>query len=371
MKHFTQTTKSNVQPDRGSQAQAMVEFALVLPLLLLLLIAIIDFGRALFVYSEVSNASREAVRYGAVNSGDCNEIANRARSMFSLAPSGSIAVSIFIETPNTSGGFTVKGLCGTAKIVTGDRIKVDVSTSVSPFTLQMIAPLFGGNFTDLPITYSAARSVVPPEGIATGPTTTPRPTKTLMPGIATPTQAAPPQAPGQPTGFNASSTCTGQNRVDAVWAAPSGGGAVSYYLIFDAANNSQVWQGQSTAASNFANVPDNASRTFYVVAYNALGVSGPASNLDTVACGAAPTLTATPLPTATLIPSATPTTSNTPTNTPTPTATSTATPGPSPTPTNTHTPEPPTATPTPTATPLAIQAQWADSLSSPHAGGNQ
>jgi len=357
MKHLSKIAKLAFRLDRGNQAQALVEFALVLPLLLLLIIGIIDFGRALFVYSEVSNAAREAVRYGAVNSADCNEIANRAHSLFSLAPSGSINISIFIETPNTSGGFTTKGLCGTVKIVRGDRIKVDVGTFVSPFTLQLIAPLFGGNFTDLPITYSAARSVVPPEGISTGPTTTPRPTKTLIPGINTFTPTPPPVPPGQPTGFDASSNCTGQNRVDATWGAPGSGGAVAYYRIFDASNNSLVWEGSSVGANNITNVPDNTSMTFYVVAVNAQGVPGPASNLDTVACGSAPPLTPSHTPTATPIPSATPTATNTPTNTPTPTATGTATPGPSPTPTHTSTP---TATPSPSATPLPVQVQWVE-----------
>jgi hypothetical protein len=355
MAHLSEFFKMLKRIRQTDQGQAMVEFALVLPLLLLLLIAIIDFGRALFVYSEVSNAAREAVRYGATNSADCNEIANRARSMFSLAPSGSIAISIFVETPNTSGGFAVKGPCGTVQIAAGDRIKVDIGTSVSPITLQLIAPLFGGAFTDLPITYTAARSVVPPEGIATGPTTTPRPTKTLLPGISTPTSTPLPQPPGQPTGFDASSSCSGQNRVDAVWSAPGSGGAVAYYRIFDAAGNSQVWEGQSISANNFADVPDNTSRTFYVVAYNSQGVSGPASNLDTVACGSAPTLTPFPTPTATFTPSATPTPTNTPTNTPTPTATATGTPGPSPTPTSTQTA---TSTPTPTATVAPISIQW-------------
>ena len=361
MKYIPKLANLATRLDRGSQAQALVEFALVMPLLLLLLVGIIDFGRALFVYSEVSNAAREAVRYAAVNSADCNEIANRARSMFSLAPTNSIGVSILIETPNTSGGFATKGLCGTVKIATGDRVRVEVSTSVSPFTLQMIGPLIGGAFGNLPITYTAARSVVPPEGVATGPTTTPLPTKTLLPGINTPTNTPTPQPPGQPTGFDATSTCQGQNGVDATWNAPSDGGPVAYYRIFDASNNSQVAEVQSTSANNFASVAADSARTFYVVAFNALGTPGPASNWDTVACGSVPVLTltppptATPRPSATPLPSATPTATNTPTKTPTPTTTATVTPGPSPTPTSTSTP---TATPSPTTTPVPIQATW-------------
>lgn len=46
------------------RAQAMVEFALALPILLLLLYGILEAGRLLFIYSSVVTASRQAVRYG-------------------------------------------------------------------------------------------------------------------------------------------------------------------------------------------------------------------------------------------------------------------------------------------------------------------
>ena len=43
----------------------MVEFAIALPVLLLLLYGILEAGRLLFVYSTVVTASRQAARYGA------------------------------------------------------------------------------------------------------------------------------------------------------------------------------------------------------------------------------------------------------------------------------------------------------------------
>ena len=49
---------------KKTKAQAMVEFALVLPLLLLLLYGILEAGRLLFIYSTIVTASRQAVRYG-------------------------------------------------------------------------------------------------------------------------------------------------------------------------------------------------------------------------------------------------------------------------------------------------------------------
>ena len=55
-----------------SRAQGMVEFALILPLLLLLLIGIIEFGYYFFIYSSVNSAAREAVRYGAAAGDSAN-----------------------------------------------------------------------------------------------------------------------------------------------------------------------------------------------------------------------------------------------------------------------------------------------------------
>jgi Flp pilus assembly protein TadG len=52
---------------KKERGQAMVEFALVLPLLLLLVCAIIDFGWIYCNQLVINNASREAARYTAVH----------------------------------------------------------------------------------------------------------------------------------------------------------------------------------------------------------------------------------------------------------------------------------------------------------------
>lgn len=51
-------------PRRG---QALTEFVLVLPVLLLLTLAIIDVGRAIFTYSVIADAAREGARYAIVH----------------------------------------------------------------------------------------------------------------------------------------------------------------------------------------------------------------------------------------------------------------------------------------------------------------
>ncbi|MFN8433819.1 MAG: TadE/TadG family type IV pilus assembly protein [Anaerolineales bacterium] len=51
--------------NKSSRAQAIVEFMLVLPILVLILYGIIEVSRLVFIFASVSNASRQAARYGA------------------------------------------------------------------------------------------------------------------------------------------------------------------------------------------------------------------------------------------------------------------------------------------------------------------
>ncbi len=50
---------------REARGQGLVEFSLIMPLLLLVIVSIIDFGRLMFTISSVASASRDAARYGA------------------------------------------------------------------------------------------------------------------------------------------------------------------------------------------------------------------------------------------------------------------------------------------------------------------
>jgi len=52
---------------RQFSGQDLVEFALVLPFLLMLIMGIFDLGRVTFLYSTITNISREGARYGVVH----------------------------------------------------------------------------------------------------------------------------------------------------------------------------------------------------------------------------------------------------------------------------------------------------------------
>ena len=85
---------------RRTGGQGLAEFALVFPVFVLLVLGVFDIGRAVFAYNTLTNAAREAARFGMVNQDEAL-IADRAQS---------IAVGIAIDTADPDlVGFYRKG----------------------------------------------------------------------------------------------------------------------------------------------------------------------------------------------------------------------------------------------------------------------
>lgn len=76
--------------DRGA---ALIEFALIMPLLLLLILGIVDGGWAFFQNLEVRHGAREAARLAAVHYGDENSIINEACARMNN-PGSIVSISI-------------------------------------------------------------------------------------------------------------------------------------------------------------------------------------------------------------------------------------------------------------------------------------
>ena len=70
----------------NKKGQSLVETALILPVLLLLLTAIIDFGLLFNSYLVVSNASREGARHAVVGDSDAQIRSAAANAAASLDP---------------------------------------------------------------------------------------------------------------------------------------------------------------------------------------------------------------------------------------------------------------------------------------------
>ena len=65
--------------------QGLVEFALILPILLLVLVGIAGFARLFAIYSNLFNAAREGTRYGMVNAEDMAGILSAAQAKIAEA----------------------------------------------------------------------------------------------------------------------------------------------------------------------------------------------------------------------------------------------------------------------------------------------
>lgn len=169
----------NLQTKRKAQGQGLVEFALALPVFLLVIFAIIEFARLLLAYSAVYTASREAARYGAAvgisDSGvpyyeDCagmRQAAVRVGIMGGVND-GNIDIRVYPDEDDAVDWNTLPQ-CPTATVL-GNRIAVRVQGSYQP-----IVPLV--NIPSMPIVSVASRTIVQGVDIlgTPGPTMTPRP----------------------------------------------------------------------------------------------------------------------------------------------------------------------------------------------------
>jgi uncharacterized repeat protein (TIGR01451 family) len=128
----------------------MVEFALILPVLLLVMLGVIEFGYMFAVYSGMFNAAREGTRYGVANPQDVTGIIATARKkIFMIDPS---AVNINMVYDEGPGGpvFTDPDL-----VDIGDRVVISVT-----YDLPTITPVIQPIVSSLPIKTQAARTVV-------------------------------------------------------------------------------------------------------------------------------------------------------------------------------------------------------------------
>jgi Flp pilus assembly protein TadG len=137
---------------RGDRGQGMLEFALVLPLLLLVLMAIIDFGWILLVYSNIFNATREGVRYGVTRPRDYYGIDSSARTKISVVPPDDVEIYVWYDHgPNTP---STDVFTDTNQVQVGDRVIVDAQYSVTPIT-PLLQPIIG----DLQLQAQGARTI--------------------------------------------------------------------------------------------------------------------------------------------------------------------------------------------------------------------
>jgi Flp pilus assembly protein TadG len=80
---------------KGQQGQELVEYALALPVMLLLLMSILDLGRVVYVYSALHNSVREGARYGIIRPTDALGIETVVRTRAVGLDPTQLTVSVF------------------------------------------------------------------------------------------------------------------------------------------------------------------------------------------------------------------------------------------------------------------------------------
>jgi Flp pilus assembly protein TadG len=125
-----------------------VEFALLVPVLVLLLGGILDFG---FVFSQqiaLNNAARDAARAGVVkplvgNAKNCTEITSAARAGTAGAVGlDSTAVTVTVAPPNAAVSCSTPSTLPCTSSTTGQSLTVQVTySSTPPFPLPFFSPI--------------------------------------------------------------------------------------------------------------------------------------------------------------------------------------------------------------------------------------
>ena len=85
---------------RNNRGQALVEFALLLPLVMLILIGIIEFGRAWQAKQTLTDAAREGARIAVVANGQYTTDTVQAKVKAMLKQAGFDSSSVTITYPN-------------------------------------------------------------------------------------------------------------------------------------------------------------------------------------------------------------------------------------------------------------------------------
>jgi Flp pilus assembly protein TadG len=129
---------------RPRLAQSLVEFALVFPIVLTMMLSVIEGGRLIFTWIILAEASREAARTATLhNTTSTATVANRAMDLGNVVGATTSEVSVQLNGVTQSGTFS-------RTKQRGDIILVQIDHTFTPT---------GVSFADVPITVSTQMPV--------------------------------------------------------------------------------------------------------------------------------------------------------------------------------------------------------------------
>jgi len=157
-------TRAATLADRSGQpGQGLVEFALVIPVAILLMVAFADLGIGVFSYNSVTNASREGARLAIVNQ-DVASIRQRAVAATAIAETATPNVTVEFRRATPNEDPRTNALCG-APVPVGCIAVVTYQTTYRPLTPIIGKIVFSGGVTltattMLPVEYTCPSATI-------------------------------------------------------------------------------------------------------------------------------------------------------------------------------------------------------------------
>jgi Flp pilus assembly protein TadG len=148
----------------AARGQALVEFALVFPIAILLLMAVFDIGRAVFAYNGLTNAAREGARLAAVNQ-DPALIKQRVQEMTFGTGVTNLASPNFVrfhkESPNLTTP-TSNPVCTTMAIGCVAIVMAESDwRAITPVIGQIIGPITFTGRSEVPVEFVCPNPNIP------------------------------------------------------------------------------------------------------------------------------------------------------------------------------------------------------------------
>jgi PKD repeat protein len=149
------------------RGQALVEFALIVPILLFMLVIAIDFGRLFFSYIQINNAAREGAAYAMYQPTDTATITARAEQETNAQGQAGESTILVSTACADQAGTSIACSVATGGPGAGNRITVSVSEAFT-FLTPLISGFFGGalqmdaSATSVVTDYAPSSGGVPP-----------------------------------------------------------------------------------------------------------------------------------------------------------------------------------------------------------------
>ncbi|QFZ84893.1 pilus assembly protein [Variovorax paradoxus] len=129
---------------RRQRGAALIELALITPLLLLLTFITTEFGRAMYEYNTVTKSARDAVRYLSVQTPNTNVDQARNLVVFGNTAGSGAPLARGLSLANVP-----SGSCCTWQSAGADPIINTVTVRITGYTFHSLFPsVFGVNFAD-------------------------------------------------------------------------------------------------------------------------------------------------------------------------------------------------------------------------------